>query len=582
MLNMQELHDFSCLKDESPEYLYNLIHTIPEGYLHKLYNDDKDLYWYQKISLYIHTMKKRRFIHSFHMGLGKTLLFLAIHEYYTKNKLVKNPVTLYVTHGALSVRTNIPLSIVQYTDNHYEYLNQYNSVHPSRPGTILLTTYQGMASTFKDDIEQNGKKTWVYNEERIRNFSSIVDIFVFDEIHWLKSRDSLYFTIANLLVNGRHPPTKNKKKHVFLSGYENKVVLGLTGTLMNKNPVDLWSPSHLIDEGDTFGTYEEFVHNFFIRNTRYSKAAKTTLHKLELKPGSQKILNSRLNNILVYRGSENLPPLTFADPNYYYLTPELKIAYNRIVSNQYVFDEISVSDEMSNLDNENDSFKTSSEESIAGNNRVKIKNSIMKLMQVCSGWIYYYSTELNNKGVPTRKVKELIADSKNPKLATLNELLEEQIEYSSKKTIIMYVFQHTGVILNRYLNSQKYKVYFAGKHLTKKQKTEVIESFKSDEDYKSILIGPVDSIGESIELPEADKIIYFENPLSLITKGQGNSRIVRAGHAKWGDVMTIFEVIASNTIEEKNLKSIKEGKDLTDTIFYGENDKNDMSEWILK
>ncbi len=573
---MQELHDFNYLKDESPEYLYNLIHSIPEGYLNKLYNDNKDLYWYQKISLYIHTMKKRRFIHSFHMGLGKTLLFLAIHEYYTKNKLVKNPVTLYVTHAALSVRTNIPLSIIQYTNSHYEYLNQYNSENPSRPGTILLTTYQGMASTFKDDIEQNGKKTWVYNEERIRNFSNMVDIFVFDEVHWLKSRDSLYFTIANLLVNGRHPPTKNKKKHIFLPGYENKVVLGLTGTLMNKNPIDLWSPSHLVDEGDTFGTYNEFVHNFFIKNTRYSKAAKTTLHKLELKPGSQKILNNRLNNILVYRGSENLPPLTFADPNYYYLAPELKTAYNKIISNQYVFDEVSSE---SIIDDEDESFKNVPEDS---NNRVKIKNSIMKLMQVCSGWIYYYSQELNKKGIPLRKVKELISDAKNPKLAAISELLEEQIEYSSKKTVIMYVFQHTGVMLNRYLLSKKHKIYFAGKHLTKKQKTEVIESFKADEDYKAILIGPVDSIGESIELPEADKIIYFENSLSLITKGQGNSRIVRAGHAKWGDVMTIFEIIASNTIEEKNLKSIREGKDLTDTIFYGSNDKNDISEWILK
>lgn len=576
MLNMQELHDFNYLKNESPEYLYNLIHSIPEGYLNKLYNDNKDLYWYQKISLYIHTMKKRRFIHSFHMGLGKTLLFLAIHEYYTKNKLVKNPVTLYVTHAALSVRTNIPLSIIQYTNSHYEYLNQYNSENPSRPGTILLTTYQGMASTFKDDIEQNGKKTWVYNEERIRNFSNMVDIFVFDEVHWLKSRDSLYFTIANLLVNGRHPPTKNKKKHIFLPGYENKVVMGLTGTLMNKNPIDLWSPSHLIDEGDTFGTYNEFVHNFFIKNTRYSKAAKTTLHKLELKPGSQKILNNRLNNILVYRGSENLPPLTFADPNYYYLAPELKTAYNKIISNQYVFDEVSSE---SIIDDEDESFKNVPEES---SNRVKIKNSIMKLMQVCSGWIYYYSQELNKKGIPLRKVKELISDAKNPKLAAISELLEEQIEYSSKKTVIMYVFQHTGVMLNRYLLSKKHKIYFAGKHLTKKQKTEVIESFKADEDYKAILIGPVDSIGESIELPEADKIIYFENSLSLITKGQGNSRIVRAGHAKWGDVMTIFEIIASNTIEEKNLKSIREGKDLTDTIFYGSNDKNDISEWILK
>jgi len=571
MLNMTDLHDYSPLISEDPDFLYNLIPNIPENYMEKLFSSGKDFYWYQKVSLYIHLLKRRRFIHSFYMGLGKTLLFLAIHEYYTKNKLVANPVTLYVTSSALSVKMNIPKSIMDFTDCRFEYLSKYNIDTPSAPGTILLTTYQGMASAFKDELEQDGKKSWIFNEDRIKKFSSMVDIFVFDEIHWLKGNDSLYFTIANLLVNGRHPPTKHKKVHKFLPGYEDKVVVGLTGTLMNKNPIDLWSTSHLIDEGDTFGNYNEFSTNFFTRQTRYSPKIKTTISKLELKIGSEKILNKRLNGILVYRGKENLPPLTYADPVYYSLAPELKAAYNRIIADKGVFDEI---------DHHDDSAVPKSKYPMS---KIQINNSIMKLMQVCSGFVYYYTAEVDANGKPIRKVKELISDEKNTKLQALYDILKEAEEYSEKKTVVMTMFQHTGIMVERFLNKKGYEVFFVKNSITGQKRINVVNQFKDSKNKHAILIGNIDAIGTSIELPEADKTIYVENSLSVISKGQADSRILRAGHAKVGDIMTIFEIIAPKTVEERNLLDIKQGRNLASNIFNPSVSISDnlLSDWIL-
>lgn len=355
-------------------------------------------------------------------------------------------------------------------------------------------------------MENTGKKGKRNPDySKIDEIAKKVNACVLDEVH--------------LCGNKNHDSLMFKINKYLLS--KCRIKYALTGTPFGRNPHDLWAQFNMIDGGQTLGTTLGLFREAYFNATMNFFGGVDYKVKSHLKP----LLYEHIcNKSIRYEEGEvqDLPPKI--------------ITKKPIVLSEEAFRYYS-------------SALTGCVE--AGKNKLKIEGAFVRLRQITSGYFY-----MNKEGEEIyHKFKE------NPKMEMLLELLGSMP--SGKKCVIFNDYIKTGELICENLTQQKIKHLrlFSGT----KDKVGSIEKFLKDDSITALVANSA-SASVALNLQKANYCIFYESPVSPIVRAQAEKRCHRAGTS---EKVFVYDLACINTIDERILSFILEGKNLFEEIING-------------
>ena len=144
-------------------------------------------------------------------------------------------------------------------------------------------------------------------------------------------------------------------------------------------------------------------------------------------------------------------------------------------------------------------------------------------------------------------------DIKNPKIQESGKMelladILENILNVDEKVIIFTQYVEMGKIIQKLISKKfKQEVLFLHGSQTLKEKTEVIDTFQEDEDYK-ILVATLKTGGTGLNLTAARNVIHYDLWWNPAVENQATDRVHRIGQDK--DVM-VYRLITKGTLEEE-------------------------------
>ncbi|WP_406535622.1 DEAD/DEAH box helicase [Methanobrevibacter sp.] len=144
-------------------------------------------------------------------------------------------------------------------------------------------------------------------------------------------------------------------------------------------------------------------------------------------------------------------------------------------------------------------------------------------------------------------------DIKNPKIQESGKMelladILENILSVDEKVIIFTQYVEMGKIIQKLISKKfKQEVLFLHGSQTLKEKTEVIDTFQEDEDYK-ILVATLKTGGTGLNLTAARNVIHYDLWWNPAVENQATDRVHRIGQDK--DVM-VYRLITKGTLEEE-------------------------------
>ena len=468
---------------------------------------------HQKIG-FLAATKNPRMIFRWEMGTGKTALSYFILNHLVKENKIRKALVLSPRPSHISewLKSSQMFSLFPVKGETGDPVVRRDFLINSgkESSRIIISDYYTMMYTLSKKLEEprrkkNGKidkRTLFPDEERIKNLSTYFDCIICDEIHKLKNKDALISQIIALL-----------SENIYYR-------YGLTGTLFDKSPSDVWAQSFIIDRGKTFGSYWYFQKEFF--KEKYSPF--TPSHKKwEFNSKRMTEFKKRLNTIcLSYETSEcaDLPPIQTIS-----VALPLPIEYN------HPYDTIIT--EMKNIIS-----KTGQE------------NSFMKMRQLMSGLIPLKDDNGNTNGYARL--------SENPKLEWILEFLDDIPE--NKQVIIFHDFIESGTWICETL--KKNKISFSRIYSGTKNKEEEKEKFLSGK--TRVMVGNTNSIAEGFNFQNATYSIFYESPVSSIIRAQAERR--SGGRLGSTAKHTIYNLFLTPSLEETIIQRVYEGMDLHKAI----------------
>ncbi len=186
-----------------------------------------------------------------------------------------------------------------------------------------------------------------------------------------------------------------------------------------------------------------------------------------------------------------------------------------------------------------------------------------RLMQICGGFLPYDDEEDEH----ITHIKMIGETKKTPKLVGLREDLEET---EGKKIIIWARFVAELEMLYAEL-SKEYNcaLYYGGTNQLKRKY--IIEDFKAGK--IDIFIGNLQTAGFGLNLQLSTLQYFYSNSFATELRLQGEDRSHRYGVL---EACVYKDMICKNSIEEKILHSIREGRDLND--YFKSNSIRDLLE----
>jgi SNF2 family DNA or RNA helicase len=292
---------------------------------------------------------------------------------------------------------------------------------------------------------------------------------------------------------------------------------------MGRDTMDLWSQFCLIDDGETLGkNITLYRESFYKTIVNYWGG-----YEYKLDPQKEPLLQKRLpNKSIRYDQSEVIELPTRVDRKIKIrLSTEAKGYYDSVVQGLIA----------------------------VGKDYRKVDAVFVRLRQICSGFLQHKLDDLENKVVIDFKY--------NPKLEATMMLLDS-IPVTSK-VVIFHDFIHSGNLLEKELKKEHYK--FVRLYGATKDKKSVLHSFMKDKKCR-ILLANSQSGGTGLNLQMANYCIMYESPVSSIVRKQSEGRIYRNGQT----CRTFFyDIVVENSVEERILEYIKQGKDIFRAIIEG-------------
>ena len=495
--------DLSVYKEWSDERIeYELSKTpippLPEGV---------KLLRHQKIG-FLAGVRNPKMILRFKMGLGKSITSLLILNYLIANKMIRRglilaPRPLNIGSWVNEAQKFSKAPVAYCSGSPEERQNFLMKSIRSKQG-IVISDYYTMNSVFSKKnthpkINKNGKKDknkYIADIEKINEFSIHFDAIVLDEIHKNKNQTTLRTHILT---------------HLTESIYYR---YGLTGTLFDKSPVDIWSQFNIINRGKTLGSFWYYQKEFFVE-----KFCPFTLSKKKYVFNDKKMgaLKDRINRVCLSYNTEeciDVPPITHVDV-------PLPITHEHI--NYY--------DEIKDIIMQ------------SKGNLKECEASFVKMRLLLSSLIPLKDEDLGGN-------TEYIRLSENPKLEWILEFLDN-INLNDQ-VIIFHDFIESGNWIAEELKRNKitYSRIYGG---TKDKESEKAKFLKGE---TQVMIGNNTSISEGFNLQNAAYSIFYETPISSIIRAQAE---MRSGGRIGSVHHTIYDLYLSPSLEKSYIDLVKNG-----------------------
>lgn len=376
----------------------------------------------------------------------------------------------------------------------------YEHIIPVVDGMIVNVNYEALLS---EDLFR-AIETW--NPE----------VIIFDEVHYVKNA------------------TAKRSKLCIRLGEKALYRLGLTGTPILRNSLDMYGIFRTVDSGKTFGTNLYVFQNKYLidRNARNPniKFPNWVDNPVNYKELNEKIYAKSLRKLMI--DCIDLPPLVkiIKNPEW---GKDQKKAYDDMKKEFLTFVESKKSD--------------GTPLSVTANLAI---TKAMRLLQIASGFVMTDDRVIH-------EFKDV------PRLDMVKELLEELTP--DNKVIIWCSYVHNYKMLSKVCESLKIKYTKITGEETTAQKREAELDFRNNPDVKVVIANRA-SAGVGINLIEAKYSIVYSRNFSLGEEEQSNARNYRGGSQMHDRVVKIDLAIKDSLDEQVLLALINKRQIATDIL----------------
>ncbi|WP_167959161.1 SNF2 helicase associated domain-containing protein [Anaerosporobacter faecicola] len=187
---------------------------------------------------------------------------------------------------------------------------------------------------------------------------------------------------------------------------------------------------------------------------------------------------------------------------------------------------------------------TQTEEEFSSN-KLKILAELTRLRQICCdpSLIYDNYTE------------------ESAKLSTCMELLHNAVD-GNHKVLLFSQFTSMLALIEKRLKEEKISYYKITGATKKEERMKLVNQYNEDD--TTVFLISLKAGGTGLNLASADVVIHYDPWWNIAAQNQATDRAHRIGQK---NVVTVFKLIAQDTIEEKIVKMQEEKKDLADQII---------------
>lgn len=346
------------------------------------------------------------------------------------------------------------------------------------------------------------------------------DILIIDELHHCKSY------------------TSGKTKSTARIARMQKYRIGLTGTLIPKNPLDIISQYDVLDP-------TIFGNNWWKASRRYAdfhpdfKTKPIRWHNMDELQAKTLSIATRAKDT----DCGNLTELTVQDIPVY-LGDKTKKLYKQMA------------DEM---------IAEMDDEDIVDAKMAAVK--AMKLHQISGGFLQQTKI-IGFEGEKAIKETKVYTIGEQEKMAAFKDLLLEQLELGSK-VIVACAFRVEIAAITAWLNTQKIDFRVVKGGVTGEERTQIKRDFQSDPNCKVIIFQV--SAATSMTLTAGDVGILYSCTYKWDDYFQWLKRLHRVGQTK---PVRIYRLVCKGTIDRKILDVIGQKQDFTDVLIDKQSYKN--------
>ena len=184
--------------------------------------------------------------------------------------------------------------------------------------------------------------------------------------------------------------------------------------------------------------------------------------------------------------------------------------------------------------------------------KLQLLAELTKLRQICCNPLLVYD---NYKG-------------ESAKLEMCMELLQNAI-MGGHKVLLFSQFTSMLDLLAKRADKEKITYYMLTGQTPKEQRIQMVDDFNSND--VSVFFISLKAGGTGLNLTSADIVIHFDPWWNLAAQNQATDRTHRIGQK---NVVTVYKLIAKDTIEEKIMKLQEMKQELADQVLGGENMDN--------
>lgn len=458
-----------------------------------------DPWRHQKIAIaFTLNRKVPRALYLFDVGTGKTIAaLLTLSLLGCKKILVVCPTSAF---GAWErdIPATTDYNFTFLTGSKQERLNKLSEKY-----NIYVINYEGLKVIYSVLITGYH---WVINPKSfVHNFDAIV----FDEVHKCRAPKSLQSRIC------------------FELSRRSKCCLGLTGTILDKNLLELHNVYKVVDLGSSLGS------NYFSFRRSYFRKGKFEWYP---KQGSKEKILSKVAPISIRFSRDECLDL-----------PEI----------QSEIKEVSPSLEFLNL-----------QDQIINKNTLTINKNLqmdnpegparsVKLVEI-SGGFFYYRERTEEPNVDPSWKRKAYRLKRNPKLETLMDIIDE----SSSKVVVFHNYIEESLMIEEELEKSKIG-YISVRGGTQKNRKELLNLFTNDPKIKILLAHP-SCAREGFDASISNLMIFFSPIASPMIREQCMGRIYRAGQTK---KCLFIDLVMKDSVDATILNNRSSRKRLVDSVM---------------
>lgn len=319
----------------------------------------------------------------------------------------------------------------------------------------------------------------------------------------------------------KNPLTKRTKAAIALKGAFKMIT---TGTPIENDLTELWSLFRFINPG-LLGNLKRFNERFSqpIENAKENKLAARKASQ-SLKTLIQPFILRRMKNQVL----TELPPRT-----------DINIQVEMSAKERDFYEALRL--------NAIDNISKSGQQANAGEQRIRMLAELVKLRQACCN--------------PKLVMAE--TDVPSAKLAALGELLEE-LRLNNHKALIFSQFVGHLQLIKQHLDTHGFNYQYLDGSTPQKERQKRVNAFQSGDG--DIFLISLKAGGSGLNLTAADYVIHMDPWWNPAVEEQASDRAHRMGQTR---PVTIYRLIAKNTIEEKIVAMHQHKRDLADKLLAG-------------